>query len=405
MVLPMADWQGGTAPRKSGIGWCGIVLLIAVPAALVVFAAAGIVVYRAAKVFAASGPLRAGSMGLPSSRPPAATEIGLAAEWSCGTLCSGVATDSGEGVVYVADGSQCVRLDRDGKELARLSLGEPGRALRAGQLDTDPPLELVAFTYFSDPMVQAYDDDGSELWSHTAGYVICDAAVSDLDGDGVDEVLIGLGDPPGVGVVGRKGTEVWRVDMSAEVPFVSGGDVDDDGDVDVVAHVQMERVQFYEADGTEGRVWNDVSRLEFARAVQPPDGAVRLLVTGADETGEAAFGIGADGGRVWRTALNPGETSYLGPCEVARSAGLVAMSAYGGTIVLDLATGERVASASGPYDQSETAWLETEGEPPLLLVMRGGAVTAYTLGEPKPRAEAESAEAGGESGAVARWRE
>ncbi|MBN1346346.1 MAG: VCBS repeat-containing protein [Phycisphaerae bacterium] len=118
------------------------------------------------------------------------------------------------------------------------------------------PLVVLAAT--REGRLFAVSAEGRVRWSVELGAQINDVTADDLDGDGVDEIVVG-GQDHHVRVLDASGKERWRRALTyyRRPPYVNVvrmGDLDGDGRREVVAGGENWRFYAFKADGTE--LWN-----------------------------------------------------------------------------------------------------------------------------------------------------
>ena len=118
---------------------------------------------------------------------------GLEQAWSLdGAWSGGIAADDNAGVLYAASRQKIAEIDFSGNIRREL----PGRRtsiLRLARF-SGGNVALLAFGTWSRDVV-AYDLNGAQLWSYSAETGIDDVWPIDLNGDKVDEVIVGLNGP------------------------------------------------------------------------------------------------------------------------------------------------------------------------------------------------------------------
>jgi hypothetical protein len=211
---------------------------------------------------------------------------------------------SDEGVIRAVSGDGTVSLfDIDGEQIDGCS------GLAAADLDGDGRVEIVAMTW--NKRAKAFDVDGNLLWTSPslASYANIYAptpAISDMDGDGSPEIIIGSailnadgtlrgGGAYGIGTAGMYGTTSFAVD------------VDGDGQEEVVVGNAL-----YDIDGNA--IWHNGQS----------DGYVAVGDFDADGEGEIVVVAGGqvrlqdgDGSVLWTAAIAGAGAGFGGPPTIA----------------------------------------------------------------------------------------
>lgn len=125
------------------------------------------------------------------------------------SLCTGDWDQDGHEDVIVADQARARIFDAAGSELASIVL--PGRfdVLEFGFHREKGP-RLLGYTTWGNT-VTVVDGTGSELWSYSALTGVDGAHWGDLDGDGSDEMIVGMNGFGGLHAVSPDGDSVWKV--------------------------------------------------------------------------------------------------------------------------------------------------------------------------------------------------
>lgn len=215
----------------------------------------------------------------------------LTAAWSLPGRWSGVATDEKTGVICALGDDRFAEIDVQGRirHESRFPWNSEARLLR---LATSPRVAVVTFTPWGIRRgVVGHGVRGERLWNYVVPDGPGDVWVSDVDGDKIDEVIIGYNGRGGVHVLDDQGRLRWTASL-ANVWMVAAGDVLGLGTSQVVTTSARGRIHIFNViDAVRGQVIGLVSgqgHVEVGWAVDPP----LLLVA----TGEAlnAFRVGVD---------------------------------------------------------------------------------------------------------------
>lgn len=389
MEGPQAGLPQGPSPR-GGCGWVAwIIAAVAAVSFLLCFGILGLRVLQpalAARLHGPAGVSPGGSLARrPSGNVPGTTvHTGVQALWEREGPLSGVTVDTKLGRAYAGTQSAWEQIDASGATVAAFATPAGSVCLRAARLTGANEADILAFQYWRGT-VYAYRADGAELWTHSVDLPIDEVTPADLDGDGRDEVLLGLGGTGGMLALSSGGLPLWQNMDIGEVAFITAGDIDGDGRADVVASTATQGTMIVSADGRSMRPERRFDFTGYARAVTCPVAkrGVRWIVTGQGPDGEAVAGFGADGKCRWKTKLPAGEpTSGTGPAEFAMTRPWLALASNHGILrVIDLDTGAIIAklqeAGSGPI--LEVAWLEEPGKAPILLTADGKALRAFEV--------------------------
>jgi outer membrane protein assembly factor BamB len=170
-----------------------------------------------------------------------------------------------------------------------------GSTALAGDINGDGKIEIVRGTTLGE--LFALDENGNVVWIfHAIGRLLSPVSIGDVDGDGMNEVIIGGtyttggGDPNLYAVNGEDGSLLWTFSSIEENPnfriagFESASslyDINEDGKLDVL--IGSRNYKFYAINGADGtEMWS--SQFEhFIRASSPlgdidKDGKDEILV-------------------------------------------------------------------------------------------------------------------------------
>jgi len=173
-----------------------------------------------AAVAIATAPLAtSGQAGTPSSPRLSTVAWSLRGPWH------GVATDGTSGTIYaLGQNGKGIEVDPSGIIRRELVLpGADGSMLRLARFRLGGERFLLAFGVWR-PQLRAYDSSGKEQWAYPGQGTdaIDDVWAADLDGDGLDETIVGYNGRAGVDVLkllaaATKGGTVYVFDIAGRV--------------------------------------------------------------------------------------------------------------------------------------------------------------------------------------------
>lgn len=293
------------------------------------------------------------------------------------------ATPTGD-YAYVLRPRQVVQLDAEGNQQAVFDVPGSNRILRLARLADDEPAFLTFSTWSS--TLTAVDRNGETLWTYGDG--IDDVAAADLDGDGVDEVVVGFNGGTGLHVLDAAGKATWKNTQLGNVWHVTAGRLLPDRDApQVISTSAAGAVHLFDAAGEH---LQDLDPPFYGNGVHfvPAAGerAALALASGSSDAGEVVAALSSAGDVLWQSPL-PG-VDHVDSLAASPSGDYAAAAARGGIVfVLDLATGELIAQVNAGGTVVDADFV-SNGEQTLLVVAADRAVTAYKLGESDEAAEA-----------------
>ena len=321
----------------------------------------------------------------PSRSAPAGdvTTQGLELAWSTEGAWQAVAVSDTKKAIYaVSTDGRFTQFSPSGEMEEKFTLGRGGFFLRTANLAGDGSSHFIVFMPWG-PTVDAYDLDGELVWSYQVGQGVDDVWCADLDGDGMDEVIIGYNGSTGLHVLDNKGALLWKFTQIGNVWHVSAGDVDGDGTPEVVTTSASGQVHVFDGRG------NHLKSLEpglYGNMVRVGTGSERspeapIFAGGNADTGVEMVRLSVSGNEEWRVTLPGGQardsidsTMVIGPKP------WIAVGMRGGTVfVIDGESGTVVAVVGAQGMRPQTAWLDSPGVDPLLLVATGSRLNAFRL--------------------------
>jgi thiol-disulfide isomerase/thioredoxin len=310
---------------------------------------------------------------------------GVTQAWSVSGTYTGIATDAkGQAVYAVQGGVQCDLLDSEGKTIRTFRLPEKVfRTIRLAR-QSGGSVGVFAFAPWGNSVL-ACKSDGTKLWDETGGQGIDDVCAADLDGDGVDEAIVGYNGGTGLHVFAADGKRLWsRTDMG-NVWHVSAGDLDADGKPEVVTTSAQGKVHvFAPGDGKplrtlDASLYANMIRIAPGRSIPSSKGDI-VLVIGSGSSGLAMVALSGDGKIQWTVKL-PSGAQHCDSLAVSPDGTWAAVGLRGGQVcVVDIGHGRIVAQVSGQGTIPEVAWAARAEPPsPLLLVATGMGINAYRV--------------------------
>lgn len=304
--------------------------------------------------------------------------------WTIEGRWVGVAAGTSPGVAYaLGRGGKLIELDATGKTRRELPFGSQGARLRLANLVGDKAYEFVSFDVWG-RSVTATDERGQILWSYNEGQGVDDVWTADLDGNGLDEVIIGYNGTTGLHVLDNRGKPLWTYTRIANVWHVCAGDVTGDGIPEVVTTSARGQVHVFDA---EGRKLKDLELGPYANLVRlakatPADRAACIVAGGREKEEAVLIGLNAEGQPQWRLKLGPDSTASIECAAAAPDRPWLAVGLRAeGVKVIDVAKGTVIAQATGlKMPRGDMAWLARgPNETPLLLVATGKDLKAFRV--------------------------
>ncbi len=321
----------------------------------------------------------------------------LTAAWTIVGRWVGVACDPGQATGYaVAIGGTAIEFNPDGHTQREFYLTGPawvfqgefrltGSAwvLRTANLAGDAARELVSFQCWGHA-VFASDRKGNTLWKYAEDRGVGDVCAADLDGDGLDEVIIGYNGHGGLHGLDNQGRLLWKNTDIGNVSYVSAGDVDGDGAIEVVSTSAKGRVHIFNVDGKKVR---DLKPSGYANLVclaeNAQGGRKKQIIVGCSvQKDNFLAGLSAEGKEQWRQPLASGDKSHVNSVQAAPNRPWLAVLLRDGQVrVIQTATGEVLAQIDGlKNSRGQVAWFaRASQEAPLLLVATGRDLRAFQI--------------------------
>lgn len=297
--------------------------------------------------------------------------------WSVRGAWNSVMVDRGD--LLTAGFTGVARMTHDGEMKDRITSRSLGTKVRTMRLAAGERGYVVFSTWGEPPTL--IDDEGNTKWSVPRGQGPNDAWPADLDGDGIDEIIVGYNGNTGIRAYDAQGKEIWSNRDSGNIWHVTALDLDRDGIADPISTSAGGTVHVY--DGKTGRQKRLLWSRDYTNLVRPAfrnGDPILLLGTGGHNGAAVVIAVDSDGNEIWRQSV-----AGNGPADdiaAAASRSWAAASFHGGLVcVFDLDDGSIIAHTKVGGDRAGIAWHETEAGP-TLLVANGREMKALTIGEP-----------------------
>lgn len=309
----------------------------------------------------------------------------LVPAWSAQGFWTGVVGDDDAGRIYaVGPRAVGVEFDAAGRKQREIPLPEnAGSIVRLATLDADGSKALLTFGTWSHQL-QAYRVDGKPLWNYPHDSGIDDVWAGDLDGDKVDEVVIGYNGDGGLHVLNGRSRVLWKTTDIANVWSVATGRVLEGGETQVLSTSANGNVHIF---GDHAKILRDFDLPIYASLVRvgrvaENDATARIFAAGsllaaAAGQGETLVALATDGTKQWSLPLSASAESGL----AAPDRPWLALGLSSGVVnVVDLEHGRILATIEGQGMNPEVAWLKRPGpDGPLLLIATGEKLNAFNV--------------------------
>lgn len=292
-------------------------------------------------------------------------------------ICAGDWDSDGSTRVLVAAGQTLHVLDLTGSEKSTLRLPDRFTAMECGRNKT-AGARLLGYSVMGG-RVLVIDHSGKEVWSQGGGMGLDGAHWGDLNGDGNDEMVMGMNGFGGLKVLSSDGQKLWSTGMAnvwsqAIIPPASNRPAlvlatDAGGSVNVFSAVGT-RLNTLRPDGGF-----------FMELAAGPAGSNGVQILGF--SGNAVEAFDQTGKCAWTTTAfqTLGEQR---PCAVmgdfkGDGSQQWAFLDGAGDLVIATTGGLKISSLANQSRIEGFAVAPRKGEGALLLILKGGVVTAYSF--------------------------
>jgi outer membrane protein assembly factor BamB len=221
--------------------------------------------------------------------------------------------------------------------------------------------------------------DGSQLWTLKDVNGIDDVWPADIDGDGRDEVIVGLNGSGGLRVLDPDGGVRWKTTKIGNVWHVAAGDLNGDKKIQVLSTSATGQVHVFDADGKSLATFHPPFYADGIRIgrLSKQDTADTIITT----SGEAIAALDGNGKKLWSHPLPPG-IDHIDSMAICPNRPWVACGCRGGkVVVIDCAKeGKPIGVGQGARAFVDVTWaIGEDHETPLLIVCDDRAVSAFRV--------------------------
>jgi thiol-disulfide isomerase/thioredoxin len=304
-------------------------------------------------------------------------------------LCTGDWNGDQSGEILVADGSKKLHvIGLDGTEKESIPLPQEFAIIEIGKHQASGP-RLLGYDNWGMAVI-VVGRAGDQLWSYSSSFGVDGAHWGDLDGDGTDEMIVGMNGFGGVCAVSPDGKSLWKVRQLGNVWNQAVISATSDQPALVVATEASGSIHEFDKEGNKVRVVRPDGRYyaQMTAARMDSAGAIQII----------AIGKGMRGDQNSRVVVcdETGKVAWSAPCKESNSSWRNTNFASGDlngdglqewvfletdtSLVVASAKGERLSSIpiTGKVGSFGVA-SEPSGRGILTVLQDGNIVSAYKL--------------------------
>lgn len=300
------------------------------------------------------------------------------------SICAGKDWDgNGATKILVGAGNQLHVLDLNGVETGVVTLPAAYATIECGQ-ERQKGARLLGYSNWG-RTVEVVDRTGKELWSYSSAMGVDGAHWGDLDGDGSDEMIVGMNGFGGLAAVSSEGKRLWHVSLGNV--WSQGVAVGHGGQALVFATEAGGTIRVFDGQGHAVRTLRPAGAYftKLAAAVVDPAGTVQVLALGQSLSGKSGLAVACDA---------QGQVAWSVPVSSARDWAQVhfacgdlngdgnaewALIEPSGDLDLVTAAGQKLAALPHQGAASDFLIVPRSNGPGLLVVLAGGSVQAFSF--------------------------
>jgi len=299
-------------------------------------------------------------------------------------LCSGDWDGGGAAEILVATGTKLHVLNLEGQEKSAVMLPAVYSMMECGRHSQKGP-RLLGYSNWG-RRLDVVDKTGKELWNFSSMMGVDGAHWADLDGNGTDELIVGMNGFGGLEALSADGRKMWQVSMGnvwgqAAVPPGPAGQAL------VFATEASGSVRVFDGKGHPVRTLrpNGDYCTGLAAAVMDRSSRVQIVAVGQPRSTGISEAIAFDpsGSVAWSAPVNSagaGVLAHIASGDVLGDGTLVwTFLQPSGDLILVNADGEKLAAIPKQAATTEFVIVPGTNAPGMLVVLNGAWVRAYSF--------------------------
>ena len=309
---------------------------------------------------------------------------GLELAWSHKGAWVHVASATGPTLLLAADYSgKIVRINETGNELGTTKSDDGAQFVHAAHLAGDKACGFLRFNIWG--AVKAYSADGKVLWGYEKApgggdqWGVNDLLAADLNGDGIDEVIVGYSGSTGLHVLDHTGKLLWKTTAVGNVWHVAAGNMDKDARPAVITTSADGKVHLFSAQGKPLRTLDPGFYANMVRTWQPAADSKSvplIVVAGIAKQKTMVAAITPQGETRWSLEL----PAQVGNAVTCRQKPWLALTVADGSVrVINLLSGKEMAQVGDEGGLADVAWLPLNDGDPMLIVATQVELQAYRV--------------------------
>jgi hypothetical protein len=380
-IAYLSKKRGPTAMARWGVGLSLIGIFASIGFGFLYYHYYHLMVGGMTGGFVASSPKLANPPALPASTQMLKSNLVWSTTISgAQALCVGDWENDGSARVLVAAGLTLHVLDLAGVEKSTLTLPDRFTVIECGR-NKAAGARLLAYKAWG-PQVSVIDHSGKQLWVQSGGMGVDGAHWGDLDGDGNDEMIIGMNGFSGLEAVSGDGKKLWSAGMANVWS-------------QAIVPARSNRPALVIASDASGSVNVFDSAGHRQSSLRPEGGYFMAMTAGAVESnavqilgfsGNAAVAFDQTGKVAWITSAQSSMANTGGARQSAAMGDLKgdgtrqwAFIDGAGDLVIATTDGLKVSSIPNQSRIQGFAIAPRTGQGGLLLTLDAGVVSAYSF--------------------------